>query len=44
MNGYEQPLDYELELEVELFPDKKESIVRTVKVPIYRFSPEGRGK
>jgi hypothetical protein len=37
----EKPLDCELEIEVELFTDGKESTVRTLRVPFYRFSQKG---
>jgi hypothetical protein len=37
----EKPLDCELEVEVELLADGKESTVRTLRVPFYRFSQKG---
>jgi len=40
----EKALDCEVKVEVELFTDKKESIIRTLKVPFYRFSQKGERK
>lgn len=39
----EKSFDGELQIEVRLFPDGREKTVRTLKLPVHRFSPKGVG-